>query len=96
MEGWRAVGGVAQLKWTLVARGTPVFDESALAATVLELLITCSRYYPSSMEGWRAVGGVAQLKWTLVARGTPVFDESALAATVLELLITCSRYYPSR
>ncbi|KAH9635852.1 hypothetical protein HF086_002412 [Spodoptera exigua] len=33
MEGWRAVGGVAQLKWTLAARGTAVYDESALAAT---------------------------------------------------------------
>lgn len=47
MEGWRAVGGVAQLKWTLVARGAAVLDESALAATVLDLLITCARYYPS-------------------------------------------------
>ncbi|KOB75312.1 putative DnaJ-like protein, subfamily C, member 13 [Operophtera brumata] len=96
MEGWRAVGSVPQLKWTLLARGAAVMDESALAATVLDLLITCSRYYPSSMEGWRAVGSVPQLKWTLLARGAAVMDESALAATVLDLLITCSRYYPSR
>lgn len=47
MEGWRALASVPQLKWTLVARGAPVLDESALAATVLDLLTTAARYYPS-------------------------------------------------
>ena len=47
MEGWRALGGVPQLRWSLVARGAPALTETDLAATVLDLLIACARYYPS-------------------------------------------------
>ena len=39
MEGWRLLQQVAQLKWKLVAKGTPVFNESEVAALVLEMLI---------------------------------------------------------
>ncbi|KAJ8718077.1 hypothetical protein PYW07_006007 [Mythimna separata] len=80
MEGWRAVGGVAQLKWTLVARGTPVFDESALAATVLELLITCSRYYPSRDEEDAVIRPLPKVKRML--------SEPACLAHVVQLLLT--------
>ena len=38
---------VPQLKWTLVARGTAVMNESELATLILNILITMAGYYPS-------------------------------------------------
>ncbi|XP_028029747.1 dnaJ homolog subfamily C member 13 isoform X2 [Bombyx mandarina] len=80
MEGWRAVGGIPQLKWTLVARGAPVFDESALAATILDLLITCSRYYPSRDEEDAVIRPLPRIKRLL--------SEPASLAHVVQLLLT--------
>ncbi|XP_063894399.1 dnaJ homolog subfamily C member 13 [Helicoverpa armigera] len=80
MEGWRAVGGVAQLKWTLAARGTAVLDESALAATVLDLLITCARYYPSRDEEDAVIRPLPKVKRLL--------SEPACLAHVVQLLLT--------
>lgn len=80
MEGWRAVGGVAQLKWTLAARGTAVYDESALAATVLDLLITCARYYPSRDEEDAVIRPLPKVKRML--------SEPACLAHVVQLLLT--------
>ncbi|CAB3251111.1 unnamed protein product [Arctia plantaginis] len=80
MEGWRAVGGVAQLKWTLTSRGTPVLDESALAATILDLLITCCRYYPSRDEEDAVIRPLPKVKRLL--------SEPACLAHVVQLLLT--------
>ncbi|KAJ0173970.1 hypothetical protein K1T71_010116 [Dendrolimus kikuchii] len=80
MEGWRAVASVPQLKWTLVARGTPVLDESALAATVLDLLIACSRYYPSRDEEEAVIRPLPKVKRLL--------SEPASLAHVVQLLLT--------
>ncbi|CAH0401433.1 unnamed protein product [Chilo suppressalis] len=80
MEGWRAVGSVPQLKWSLVARGTAVLDESALAATVLDLLITCARYYPSRDEEDAVIRPLPKVKRML--------SEPACLAHVVQLLLT--------
>ncbi|KAL0869621.1 hypothetical protein ABMA27_005874, partial [Loxostege sticticalis] len=80
MEGWRAVGSVPQLKWTLVARGAPVLDESALAATILDLLITCARYYPSRDEEDAVIRPLPKVKRLL--------SEPACLAHVVQLLLT--------
>merc|ERR1719320_147644 len=47
MEGWRLVHQVPQLKWTLVARGTAVMNESELATLILRILITMAKLFPS-------------------------------------------------
>ncbi|KAI5642950.1 dnaJ domain-containing protein [Phthorimaea operculella] len=80
MEGWRAVASVPQLKWTLVARGTAVMDESALAATVLDLLITCARYFPSRDEEDAVIRPLPKVKRLL--------SEPACLAHVVQLLLT--------
>ena len=47
MEGWRLVHQVPQLKWTLVAKGVAVMNESELATLILRILITMARVFPS-------------------------------------------------
>lgn len=47
MEGWRLLHQVPQLKWTLVAKGTSVMNESELATLILRILITMARLFPS-------------------------------------------------
>ncbi|CAG5029931.1 unnamed protein product [Parnassius apollo] len=80
MEGWRALSSVPQLKWTLVARGAPVLDESALAATVLDLLITCARYYPSRDEEDAVIRPLPRVK--------RILSEPSCLAHVVQLLLT--------
>ncbi|CAG9133962.1 unnamed protein product [Plutella xylostella] len=80
MEGWRALGAVPQLKWTLAARGTAVWDETALAGTVLDLLITAARYYPSRDEEDAVIRPLPKVKRLL--------SEPACLAHVVQLLLT--------
>lgn len=44
---WRMIAQVPQLKWTLVAKGTPVINESELATLILNILIKMCEYFPS-------------------------------------------------
>ena len=47
MDGWRPLQTVPQLKWTLMATGQAVMNESDLATLVLNMLIRMTEYYPS-------------------------------------------------
>lgn len=47
MDGWRFLQAIPQLKWTVIARGLPIFNESELATQILNILIKCCEYYPS-------------------------------------------------
>nr|XP_050853264.1 dnaJ homolog subfamily C member 13 isoform X3 [Vespula vulgaris] len=47
LDGWRMISQVPQLKWTLVARGIPVINESELATLILNILIKMCEYFPS-------------------------------------------------
>ncbi|XP_077081132.1 dnaJ homolog subfamily C member 13 isoform X1 [Siphateles boraxobius] len=47
MEGWRPLQAVPQLKWSLMASGTAVMNESDLATLTLNMLITMCSYFPS-------------------------------------------------
>lgn len=47
MDGWRMLQAIPQLKWTLLAKGTAVFNESDLATQILNILIKCCEYFPS-------------------------------------------------
>jgi len=43
MEGWRLLQQVAQLKWSLLAKGQAVMNESEMAALILDILISVCR-----------------------------------------------------
>ena len=47
MDGWRPLAAVSQLKWTLMATGQAVLNETDLATMVLNMLIRMAEYYPS-------------------------------------------------
>jgi DnaJ family protein C protein 13 len=47
MDGWRTLQQVPQLKWCLMAKGTPVMNESELSTLILNILIQMCQYFPS-------------------------------------------------
>lgn len=47
MDGWRPLASVPQLKWTLMATGQAVMNESELASLILDMLISMAEFYPS-------------------------------------------------
>jgi len=47
MDGWRIVSDIPQLKWSLLASGIPVMNESELATCILNIFIQICEYYPS-------------------------------------------------
>ena len=47
MDGWRPLQSVPQLKWTIMATGQAVLNESDLACLIFNMLIKMSSYYPS-------------------------------------------------
>ena len=47
MDGWRPLQTIPQLKWTLMATGQAVLNESDLACLILNMLIKMVEYYPS-------------------------------------------------
>ena len=44
LEGWRLLQQVAQLKWTLLAKGQAVLNESEMASRILSMLIDVCRW----------------------------------------------------
>lgn len=52
MDGWRSLQQIPQLKWCLMAKGTPLYNESELACLILDVLIKCTSFFKSrSMNG---------------------------------------------
>lgn len=47
MDGWRSLQQLPQLKWCLMAKGTPLFNETELASHILDVLIKCTSFFPS-------------------------------------------------
>jgi DnaJ family protein C protein 13 len=47
LDSWRLLSQVPQLKWTLVAKGNSVINESELATLILNILIKMCEYFPS-------------------------------------------------
>ncbi|XP_012235865.1 dnaJ homolog subfamily C member 13 isoform X2 [Linepithema humile] len=47
LDGWKTISQVPQLKWSLVAKGAPVINESELATLILNILIKMCEYFPS-------------------------------------------------
>ncbi|XP_064598102.1 dnaJ homolog subfamily C member 13-like isoform X2 [Liolophura sinensis] len=47
MDGWRPMQAVPQLKWTILATGQAVMNESDLATLILNMLNKMTEFYPS-------------------------------------------------
>lgn len=47
MDGWKPLYQIAQLKWCMLAKGSPVLNESDLATLILNILIDICSFYPS-------------------------------------------------
>ncbi|GFN83676.1 Dnaj homolog subfamily c member 13-like, partial [Plakobranchus ocellatus] len=47
MDGWRPLHAVPQLKWTLLATGQAVMNETDMATLILNMLIKMAEFYPS-------------------------------------------------
>lgn len=47
MDGWKTLDRVPQLKWTLLASGQSLLNDSELAATILDILTSVCSLYPS-------------------------------------------------
>nr|CAB3238835.1 dnaJ homolog subfamily C member 13 [Phallusia mammillata] len=47
MDGWRPLHSVTQLKWSLMASGSAILNETEMATTILNILILLCQNYPS-------------------------------------------------
>ncbi|XP_065077705.1 dnaJ homolog subfamily C member 13 isoform X2 [Ochlerotatus camptorhynchus] len=55
MDGWRSLQQIPQLKWCLMAKGSPLYNETELAQHVLDILIKCTSFFPSRARNGEAV-----------------------------------------
>ncbi|XP_039452152.1 dnaJ homolog subfamily C member 13 isoform X2 [Culex pipiens pallens] len=55
MDGWRSLQQIPQLKWCLMAKGSPLYNETELAQHVLDILIKCTSFFPSRARDGEAV-----------------------------------------
>ncbi|KAK7507621.1 hypothetical protein BaRGS_00001556 [Batillaria attramentaria] len=62
MDGWRPLQTVPQLKWTLLASGQAVMNESELATLILNMLIRMAEYYPSKDNDGAIVRPLPRIK----------------------------------
>lgn len=55
MDGWRSLQQIPQLKWCLMAKGNPLYNESKLAKLILDILIKCTSFFRSRSKDGQAV-----------------------------------------
>ena len=58
MDGWKPVEQIAQLKWSVLATGSPLLNESEMAALILSMFTRMCKFYPSR---WANVHTAQQL-----------------------------------
>ncbi|CAG9813597.1 unnamed protein product [Phaedon cochleariae] len=80
VSGWRPLAQLPQLKWCLLAKGTPCLNESDLASHILSILIRMCEYYPSRDADDAIIRPLPKVKRLL--------SEQAVLANVVQLLLT--------
>ncbi|XP_011292961.1 dnaJ homolog subfamily C member 13 isoform X2 [Musca domestica] len=55
MDGWRSLQQIPQLKWCLIAKGQPLYNETELSSMILDILIKCTSFFPSRTQNGQAV-----------------------------------------
>ena len=63
LEGWRLLQQVSQLKWTLLAKGTAVMNESEMSALILSMLTHVCQFYPSKGMNFEHLNSALQLRF---------------------------------
>ncbi|XP_069107344.1 LOW QUALITY PROTEIN: dnaJ homolog subfamily C member 13-like [Argopecten irradians] len=80
MDGWRPLQSVSQLKWTLLATGQPVMNESDLACLILNMFIKMTDYYPSRDSEGAIVRPLPKIK--------RVLSDAVCLPHIVQLLLT--------
>jgi len=80
LEGWRPLVNISQLKWTLVASGNPVMNESELAISILEVFTVICEYFPSREDDGAIVRPLPRIKAYL--------SDSTIMPHIVQLLLT--------
>ncbi len=65
MEGWKLLQQVPQLKWTLIAKGQAVLNESEMASLILDILTNVCKFYPSKDEDGAIIRPLPKVKQEL-------------------------------
>nr|XP_022914945.1 dnaJ homolog subfamily C member 13 [Onthophagus taurus] len=80
LDGWRSLAQLPQLKWTLMARGNPVYNESELATQILNILIKMCEYFPSRDQDDAVVRPLPKVKRFL--------SDTTSLSHIVQLLLT--------
>ncbi|XP_033727987.1 dnaJ homolog subfamily C member 13-like [Pecten maximus] len=80
MDGWRPLQSVPQLKWTLMATGQAVMNESDLACLILNMFIKMTDYYPSRDSEGAIVRPLPKIK--------RVLSDAVCLPHIVQLLLT--------
>ena len=80
MDGWRPLQSVPQLKWTIMATGQAVMNESDLACLIFNMLIKMSSYYPSRDSDGAIIRPLPRIKRLL--------SDSICLPHIVQLLLT--------
>lgn len=80
LDGWKSLADVAQLKWTLLASGPGLLNESQMAVTILDTLIAICDFYPSRDSTGAVIRPLPRIKRRL--------SEGSCLPHVVQLLLT--------
>ncbi|KAK4884053.1 hypothetical protein RN001_000324 [Aquatica leii] len=80
LDAWRPMVQLPQLKWCLIAKGTPVLNESDLATLILNILIKMCQNFPSRDEDNAIIRPLPKVKRLLT--------ESLCLGHIVQLLLT--------
>lgn len=80
MDGWKSLQNVAIFKWTLLASGSPILNESDMAALILNILIRMCEYFPSRDAEGSVIRPLPRVK--------RVLSEPLTLPHVIQLLLT--------
>ncbi|KAI1292252.1 DnaJ -like protein subfamily C member 13 [Halotydeus destructor] len=79
-DGWKMLQNISQLKWTLVATGNPILNDSELCVKVLDIFIQISQYYPSKDDDGAVIRPLPRIKRYL--------SEYSCLPHIVQLLLT--------
>ena len=80
LDGWKSMQNISIFRWTLLASGSPLLNESDLAALILNILIRVCEYYPSRDADNSVIRPLPRVKKAL--------SDSCSLAHIVQLLLT--------
>ncbi|CAG5130505.1 unnamed protein product, partial [Candidula unifasciata] len=80
MDGWRPLQAVPQLKWTLLASGQAVMNETDMATLILNMLIKMTEYYPSRDSDGAIIRPLPRIK--------RILSDATCLPHIVQLLLT--------